>query len=72
MNDFEDIEEQTDQSTTGWEPTPLPADHFSLTPEWKRYKAGLSEAEPESAEALSDWRAHAYALAGVSKEEENV
>jgi hypothetical protein len=56
-----------DDQVTAWEPTPLPADHFSLTPEWKRYKAGLSE---PVADEHNDWRDQANGLAGCSQDEE--
>jgi hypothetical protein len=55
--------------------SPLPADHFSLTPEWKRLRAGLPEIAPAvpSTEAdtidAPDWYAFATNLAGPVEED---
>jgi hypothetical protein len=71
MKPFEDFEE--DQTTSGWTQTPIPADHFSLSPEWQAYKASLSETVPADAPEVSkDWYGHASGLAGRSTDEETI
>jgi hypothetical protein len=73
FNEFEDLEEDLpDQSVTyGVYIPPLQSDHFSLSPEWQKYKAGLTEVVPPSAtEVVNDWRGYAYALSGQTEETE--
>jgi hypothetical protein len=66
MNGIEDFEEDApDQSTTGWEPTPLSQDHWSLRPEWRKFKESLSETEATvTTEPTKDWYTYAVSLAG--------
>lgn len=71
MNDFDfEEDEQTDQMVTHGVFIPeLPADHWSLRPEWRAHRTRLTEdVQDTPADVAQTWYVHAHALSGQTEE----
>jgi hypothetical protein len=78
MTEEFDDELEPDQSVTiGYTAPALPADHWSMSKEWRTFKESLPDyvptapapAEAEVTAEPDSWYAHASSLAGCSDEE---
>jgi hypothetical protein len=60
---------QDDEVSVGYVPPPLPPDHWSLRPEWRAHRAGLTEdVQDTPADVAQTWYVHAHALSGQTEE----